>query len=132
MSLIGPYVATFGPHVAPIRTLLGLTSLLSGGDPTNTGSHPLGMSTSLILTTARPTAELRIFRSAASSPLVLRGERWVRQLSPPKKFAPGTQNLRRSTSTPTHRMPKVAHASAHFQLLRLICVLPHAYVNACR
>ena len=34
---------------------------------------------------------------------------------PPSKFAPGTQNLGRSTSTPTHRMSKVAHASAHFQ-----------------
>ena len=41
------------------------------------GSPTLGRSTSLIQTTARPTPKFRIFRSVASSPLVLRGERCV-------------------------------------------------------
>ena len=40
MGSIVPYVATFGRHVAPIRSVLSLTALLSGGDPTNTGSPP--------------------------------------------------------------------------------------------
>ena len=67
-----------------------------------------------MLTTARPTRKFRIFRSAASPPLVLMGERWLSKaiVPAPYKFAPDTQPLMRSTSAPTHRMSKVAHASA--------------------
>ena len=67
-----------------------------------------------MLTTARPTRKYRIFRSAASPPLVLMGERWLSKaiVPAPYKFAPDTQPLMRSTSAPTHRMSNVPHASA--------------------